>query len=325
MSKYFVMPDNPIFKGKDKKDKGQDMKKPAKKKIFIAGAVLCLLLLGVVFIMGYKSYNRDKLEKVYVTETESGHKLFVGKRPYFVKGVCYIPTPIGRGYDYDIWSDRAQPWLADGKLMKEMGINTVRFYFHSKDAEKGQKVIGALYKNFGIRSAMGHYLNFWDYPPPNYSLAEIRQKITQEVLKMVNDYKDEPGVLFWILGNENNYSFDRDVNPWSSEEIEKIEDPLKKREAKAKIYYKFVNNLAREIKKIDPNHPVVMGNGELASIHIAKDFCPDVDILGGIIYTGRTFGGFFKTVKRNFGKPVCMIEFGCDRYDAYTKREDCKG
>jgi hypothetical protein len=316
--KYFLMSKNPLSKKRKEKERTME-----KKRVFTAFGIVLVLLLSAVIAIYVISNLPQKVQEVSVKKLENGdYQLMVGTRPYFVKGVCYIPTPIGKGYDYDLWSDPCRPWLVDGRLMKDMGVNTVRFYFHSKDPEKGRGVIRTLYNQFGIRSALGHYLNFWDYPPPNYGLAEVRKRIREDVIKMVRDYKDEPGILFWILGNENNYSFDRNVNPWTTDDIEKLTDPLEKRKAKAEIYYKFVNDLAREIKRIDPNHPVVMGNGELASIKVAKRFCPDVDILGGIIYTGRTLGSFWKQLKRNFGKPAVMIEFGCDRYNAYTQRED---
>lgn len=318
-AKYFIMSKNPISKKKGKKEENKVMNR----KTLIIICVIALLAIAAVSTATYIArISLKRLQRVSVAELENGdYQLMVGTRPYFVRGVCYIPTPIGRGYNYDLWSDLNKPWLVDGKLMKEMGINTVRFYFHSKDVEKGRDVIRAFYNLYGIRSAVGHYLNFWDYPPPNYGLPEIRARIRQGVIKMVKDYKDEPGLLFWVLGNENNYSFDRNVNPWTTDEIEAIEDPLERRNRKARIYYKFINDLAKEIKRLDPNHPVVMGNGELASIRIAKELCTDVDILGGIIYTGRTLGSFWKRLKRNFGKPAVMIEFGCDRYNAFTQEE----
>jgi len=312
------MSKNPISKKKGK-TKGITMNR----KTLIIGSVVVLLSIAAAAIAGYFIFKpNSRGQKIAVVQRDDGdYQLMVGSKPYFVKGVCYIPTPIGMGYDYDLWSDTSKPWITDGRLMKEMGVNTVRFYFHSKDAAKGREVIGTLYDQYGIRSALGHYLNFWDYPPPNYGLPEVRAKIREGVIQMVKNYKDEPGILMWILANENNYSFDRNVNPWTTPEIEAIEDPMEKRNAKARIYYKFVNDLAKEVKSIDPDHPVVMGNGELASIEIAREMCTDVDILGGIIYTGRTLGSFWKRVERNFDKPAIMIEFGCDRFNAHTTEE----
>ncbi len=87
-------------------------------------------------------------------------------------------------------------------------------------------------------------------------------------------------------------------------------------------YYTLINEIAQEIHKIDPDHPVVMGNGELICLDVAKEYAPDIDIIGCVIYRGKTFGNFFNTLKTTFDKPVMFIEFGADAYNAYEKRED---
>lgn len=258
---------------------------------------------------------------VKVEESSSGWYLTVGGNPYFIKGVCYHYVPVGKGDDYDIFSDLNKPWLVDGALMKKMGVNTVRIYKSGKDKEKTKAFIRDLYTKFGIRTALSHYLGFWDWPPVNYTDSKFREKIKNEIIDMVKAYKDEEGILFWILGNENNYAFDRGVRDWSSPEIDSLPSPLEARKAKAKIYYTFINELAREIKKIDTSHPVVMGNGELASIDIAKEYCPDVDILGDLVYQGKSFGTFFAQVKRRFGKPNVFAEFGADRFNSVWQQE----
>lgn len=258
---------------------------------------------------------------VKVAKAKDGWHLTVGGKPYFVKGVCYQYVPIGEAEQYDIFSDDRKPWISDGKLMKSMGVNTVRFYKPGKDVRSTKRVISDLYKRYGIKTALGHYLGFWDWPPPNYGDPAFREKIRSEIVEMVRAYKDEDGILFWILGNENNYSFDRGVRDWSTPEIDALGSPAKIREAKAHIYYKFMNELAKAIKEIDSDHPVVMGNGELVSIYIAKEECPDVDILGGIIYQGKSFGTYFERLKRNFGKPNVFIEFGSDSFDAVWQQE----
>ncbi|MBP7056537.1 MAG: hypothetical protein KBB52_06775 [Candidatus Omnitrophica bacterium] len=258
---------------------------------------------------------------VKVVQAQDGWKLTVGGKPYFVKGVCYQYVPIGEAEQYDIFSDPRKPWIADGKMMKSMGVNTVRFYKPGKDVRATKRVIQDLHNKYGIKTALGHYLGFWDWPPPNYADPAFRANIMAEVMEMVRAYKDEEGLLFWIIGNENNYSFDRGIRDWSTPEIDALGAPLKVREAKARIYYRFMNDLAKAIKEIDSDHPVVMGNGELVSIYIAKEECPDVDILGGIVYQGKSFGTYFDRLKRNFGKPNVFIEFGSDSFDAVWQQE----
>ncbi len=262
-------------------------------------------------------------KKVYVkTLKNKDYQLIVNNKPYIIKGVCYHPISIGKPGDYDFWSDPSEPWKKDGELMKKMGVNTVRFYHPGENMESVKKVVGDLYKLYGIRTIMGNWLEFWNYPQPFYDDKDFRDKVKKGVLDMVKALKDEDGILFWALGNENNYSFGGKINAWSSPRIDKMGDPRQCLLARAEAYYTLVNEIAQEIHKIDPNHPVAMGNGELVCLDVANEFARDVDIVGCVIYRGRTFGNIFKSMRATFDKPLVFIEFGCDAYNAYTKAED---
>ena len=279
-----------------------------------------MLVLACVMLTGM---GKPSAKKVFVKTLKNGHyQLIVKGKPYIIKGVCYNPIPIGKPHDYDFWSDPLQPWKKDGELMRKMGINTVRFYQPGEDFGSVKKVVSDLYKLYGIRTTMGNWLEFWNYPAPFYDDKDFRDKVKKGVLNMVTALKNEEGILCWILGNENNYSFSGKVNPWSSARIDKLGDPRQCMLARAESYYTLVNEIAQEIHKIDPDHPVVMGNGELICLDVAKEFAPDIDIIGCVIYRGKTFGNFFNTLKTTFDKPVMFIEFGADAYNAYEKRED---
>lgn len=304
-----------------------DMKKIDKKTIL--NVVIAVCTVTVVFL-GYQGFFNKGISSqckktlsgpAKVFHNEKGWHLTVGDKPFFVKGVCYRYTPIGKGADYDIAKANPNAWKMDAALMAEMGVNTIRLYQPGDSVEDTKKLIRIFFDKHGIKTALGNFLGFWDWPPANYSDPAFREKIQKKVLDMVNEYKDEDGILFWILGNENNYSFDRGIRAWSNEEIAAMESDKDRRNAQASIYYRFLNQLAKEIKKIDPNHPVVMGNGELSSIHIAQALTPDIDILGGIVYQGKTFSSYFQRLERNYGKPNVFIEFGADRYDAEKKQE----
>ncbi|MFC1755580.1 glycoside hydrolase family 2 TIM barrel-domain containing protein, partial [Thermoproteota archaeon] len=297
------------------------------KKILYFSYIIILAAFSVSFTSPPKvSPSSPKVSvspSVEINRLGNGHyQLLVDKKPYIIKGVCYNPVPIGQGQDYDFWSDDNQPWIVDGELMKKIGINTVRFYQPGADTESCRKVISDLYTKHGIRTIMGNWLGFWEYPGPFYADKSFRDKVKEDVLNMVKDYKDEPGILFWVLGNENNYSFSGRVNSWSSDEIDALDDPSLQIEARARIYYSFVNELAKEIRAIDPNHPVALGNGELKTLNIANEVCPDIDILACIIYRGKSFGNVFNNLRSVFDRPLVFVEFGCDAYNAYTKQED---
>ena len=261
--------------------------------------------------------------KTYIQKLKNNHyRLIVNGSFYIVKGVCYNPIPIGQDHEYDWWSDKSKPWVTDGKLMKEMGINTIRLYQTHEDPEKVRQVIRDLYNLYGIRTLLGDWLGFWEYPCPFYGDKKFQDRIVRQVLEMVNLYKNEPGILGWILGNENNYSCLGHVNPWSSSEVDLEPDPQKQKAMRAKIYYSFVNDLSKEIHKIDTKHLVGLGNGELVGLEFANKFCQDVDFVACIIYRGKTFGNLFKSLRMTFDKPLLLAEFGADSYDAYLKKED---
>jgi hypothetical protein len=169
---------------------------------------------------------------------------------------------------------------------------------------------------------MGHWLGFWEYPCPLYGNEDFRERIKKEVLDMVNNYKDEPGILFWMLGNENNYSCIGQLNPWSSNEIDKEPDPLKQRIMRQRMYYTYVNEIARQIHILDKEHPVALGNGELIGLDIANECSTDIDLVACVIYRGKTFGNLFKSLRATFDKPLVISEFGADAYDAYLNKED---
>ncbi len=296
--------------------------------------IIILIVAAGILVAAYAAYDKfysgsSKVPAVTVVRTggqdpggkDVGYQLLVDGKPYFVRGVCYNPIPIGKDYEYNFWGDMGKPWLQDGKLMKEMGVNTVRFYRPGKNPVEVRQVLDDLYKKYKIRTLMGHYLGFWDWPPPNYSDAGFNEKIRGQVLEMVSLYKNHPGVLAWIVGNENNYSFDRNIQRWTNDELDAM-DPEAQRREKAKIYYSFINSLAKEIKKIDPKRPVIMGVGEVSSLEFAKEQCPDVDIIGMISYRGPGFGNLFRQVKQKFDIPVIMIEWGADSYNAFTRDPD---
>jgi len=284
--------------------------------LFLASAYMALPYAKSVMQSKKRLKGPVKAEK-----REDGWHLMVGGKPFFVKGVCYRYTPIGKGAGYDFFASPEKPHLIDGALMKKMGANAVRLYEPGYNPEQTKTVIRDFFEKYGIKTALGHFLGFWDWPPADYSDPAFRENMKKEIIDMVKTYKDEPGILFWVIGNENNYSFDRGLRDWTTPEIDLFRSPQGRREAKAEIYYKFVNEITKSIKEIDLNHPVVMGNGELVTIYVAKEFSPDVDILGGIVYQGKTFGTYFQRLDRNFGKPNVFMEFGADRYDAFKKEE----
>lgn len=297
----------------------ENKKKNTLRFFFILFAVIAVLFL-------FRNTSGDRIPSITIEKKGEGYTLLVNGKPYLVQGVCYSPVPVGKDYEYNFWGAPEKAWMTDGKLMKAMGVNTVRFYKAGKNPAEVRMVVDGLYKKYGIRTLMGTYLGFWNWPPPNYADEDFREKIRTETLEMVRLYKDSPGILMWVLGNENNYSFDLTPNlqRWTTDEIDALPTPEAQREEKARIYYTFVNDLAKEIKKIDPKHPVIMGTGETSSLQLAQPVAPDIDVIGMIAYRGPSFGNLFRQVKQKFDKPVLMIEYGADSFNALKRDPDEK-
>jgi len=263
------------------------------------------------------------IKKVELRETaQGGHVLYVKGKPFLIRGVGYNPIPIGKGYDYDFFASEKALWSIDGELIKAGGFNCIRIYSAGKDLTQVAEFIRYMYENYGIYTIMSDWLGLWDHPRANYADSEFRETTKKRVLKMVSALKNEEGLLMWILGNENNYTFSGRIGFWTSPEIEAIDDPQKKIEKRAEIYYSFVNELALAIKQIDPVHPVALGNGEEQFLTVAAQKCPDVDILAIIAYRGKKFFDLFERIHRIFNKPIILSEFGCDSFNAYKLIED---
>ncbi len=285
--------------------------------LFAIIAVLCVVLVSVFIWKSVLIRPEVSVQRV----RNGDFQLLVAGKPYFVRGVVYQPIPIGQNHQYNFWGDPNQPWIEDGRLMQQMGVNTVRFFQPGYNAEQTKNVMQQLYQLSGIRSVLGHWMDYWR--PGNYADSQYREDLTRRVLEMVNTYKDEPGILFWILGNENNLSWHSGARvPWSCPQVEEIKDPAKRELAKARIYYSLVNEIARKIKKIDPNHPVALGNADTYTLEIVGETCPAIDLVALTAYRGKTFGNVWREVKRNVDKPLVIMEFGCDSFNAKTGEED---
>jgi len=129
----------------------------------------------------------------------------------------------------------------------------------------------------------------------DYNDTAAVRKQTDRIKEIVKNTKDHPSVLMWSVGNE--LDFIPPNNPFNP----KVWDA--------------VNTAAIEIKKIDPDHPVmtVIGTSRMYKIADIVKRCPDLDLLGinsyGDIYTiGDTL------VKYGWTKPYVIAEWGPDGY-----------
>jgi len=269
---------------------------------------------------------------VHLAQYENGDwQLIVDDKPFVVKAITYSPTKIGQSPDeptlgdwqfedfnkngkidgpYDSFvdanknnsQDPDEPAVGDFKLMQDMGVNSIRLYHHPLKMNK--ELLRDLYKTYGIRVIMGDFFGKyaigsgakWN-PGTDYTNEEQKKNMLDSVLKMVTEYKDEPFILFWLLGNENVYGYacNADKEP--------------------DAFFAFANEAARQIKAIDPDHPVAICSGDVLFLDKFGKGSPDIDIFGTNAYRGNYgFGFLWKQVKEQADKPVFITEYGCPAF-----------
>ena len=252
-------------------------------------------------------------------------RMFVDDKPFMIKGLTYSPTKVGQSADkntianwmlednngngradgpYDSWLDASKDHapVGDFQLLKDMGANVLRIYYRPMVPQK--KVLKDLYEKFGIRIVMVNLLGKYavgsgaswsegtDYENPVH-----RTNMMKSVEDMVTEFKDEPYVVMWILGNENNYGVASNADK------------------KPKAYYEFVNQVAKRIKELDPSRPVALCNGDTVQLEYAAQYAPEIDAYGANLYRGDYgFGSFWGEVKRVFDRPAFVTEYGAPAY-----------
>ncbi len=278
--------------------------------------------------------------KIYLAQYQNNHwQLMVDGKPYIIKGITYSPTKVGQSPDkgtlkdwmeedsnqngrldgpYDSWVDQNRNNLQDPdetvvgdfQLLKEMGLNTIRRYHHPFLPKK--EGLREMYKKYGIRVIMGDYLGKYTigsgatwFEGTDYENPEHRKRMLESVKKMVMEFKDEPYILLWLLGNENNYGVACNADK------------------KPAAYYQFVNEVAQWIKSVDKNHPIAIANGDTLFLDIFAKYAPDVDIFAANVYRGDFgFSSFWEQVFDATGKPAFITEYGAPAYAKHLTLEE---
>ncbi len=285
-----------------------------------------ILLLWLLFFATLDSMAQS----IVSVEKERGDfKLIVDGQDFIINGMNWDYFPIGTNFDYSIWTQPDEIIKAaldnEMSMLKNIGVNAVRQY-----TGVPPKWIQYIYDNYGIYTminhAFGRYgltLNGEWVSATDYTDPITRDKLIYETKEMVEIYKDTPGLLLYLLGNENNYGLF-----WEGGETEDFpnDKKLKKQigEKQGRPLYKLMNDATLEMKTLDSSHPIAICNGDVVYIKLIAQECKDIDIYGVNMYRGKSFGNAFKHVKRVLDMPIMFTEFGADAYNAVTNQEDQK-
>lgn len=280
----------------------------------------------LLFLSGLLSFAQ--VDKVLVRTNENGNMLIVNGEKFMINGINWDVIPIGKdAVSANFWksSDKIIKLGLDHEmsLLRDMNINAIRHY-----SDIPAKWIQYIYENYGIYTMINHSFGRYGLTVngewksiTDYSNPDMQSILMSEIDVMVNNYKNTPGLLLYLLGNENNYGLF-----WSGAETEDFPEEGNEKMAVGEKYgrpmYRLMNEASKKIKKLDGNHPVAICNGDALFIDIIAQECEDIDIFGVNSYRGASFTDLFKTVKETLNKPLLFTEFGADAFNAITSIED---
>ncbi|MFH1875510.1 MAG: glycoside hydrolase family 2 TIM barrel-domain containing protein [Candidatus Omnitrophota bacterium] len=293
-------------------------------QISLSGDICCAKKRKPGAVVAERGGSRVKLVKY----ASGDWQLLLEGKPFMIKGVTYGPTKVGESPDkgtmqnwstqdlnnnglvdapFEAWVDKNannikdsdEPAIGDFALMKDMGVNAVRMYHQPFKINKA--LVGQMHQKYGIYTIIGDFLGKyalgskaeWN-PGTIYSDPVQRKNMLESVRQMVEEFKDEPGVLFWILGNENVYGVacNADKDPES--------------------FFTFANEAALLIKSLDPQkRPVAIASGDVLFLDVFAKNAPDIDIFGANAYRGKYgFLDFWDELARTADRPGMITEYG---------------
>ena len=281
------------------------------------------LLLGLAALCCGIESAHAQANEVRVDTRADGHQLLVDGAPLLVNGMNWDYFPIGTNFNYSLWkqSDDIIRAALDEEmgLLKNMGVNSIRVYTGIQP-----KWIEYIYERHGIYTMLNHSFGRYGLTingqwvlNTDYADPATKKLLREEVTAMVDTYKDTPGLLLYLLGNENNYGLF-----WDGAETEDIPVEDRRSTGRARAMYQLMNAVTKEVKQRDTGHPVAICNGDLLFLDLIAEHCPDVDILGTNMYRGLSFTDAFTRVQAEYGKPLLFTEFGSDAFDALANEEN---
>ncbi|MFF8675244.1 discoidin domain-containing protein [Streptomyces sp. NPDC015242] len=220
---------------------------------------------------------------VEVTGSQGNWHLTVGGQPYTVKGLTWGPAIAD-----------APKYLPD---VKSMGVNTIRTWgtdggtkpLLDSAAANGLKVVNGFWLQPGGGPGSGGCVNYvTDTTYKNTMLTEFTQ--------WVEAYRNHPATLMWNVGNESVLGLQ---NCYSGAELE----------AQRNAYTGFVNDVAKKIHSIDPDHPVTSTDAWTGAWPYYRRNAPDLDLYSMNSY-GDICGVRQAWEEGGYTKPYLITEGG---------------
>jgi hypothetical protein len=232
-----------------------------------------------------------------------GRQLLVDGRPWLIRGAGYSPTPIGQTPEWGPFAPYTPQTLGrDAPLMASAGINTVRTWGRIERAliEHGARP-------HGLHVCAG----FWVPYTISFANEWATARLAREFRDYVAAYRDDPEILLWVIGNENNLHNGYD---WR--------------------WYRFADRLAQIAYEVEgagyrPVAVVEAASTAWGDAAVATDRdLPHVDVLGVNMYLGKQWPaieGFFERLRAKTGKALWIAEYGVDAWYTHDRHNPSDG
>ena len=186
----------------------------------------------IIMLFLFTTMAFAQVDKVEIISNDDGMKLVVNEKDFMINGMNWDYIPIGTNtVNANFWKkpdDIIKAGLdREMSLLKNMNVNVIRQY-----TGVPAKWIQYIYENYGIYTMLnvpfGRYGLTLDgvwTPVTDYADPKTQEFLLTEVDTLVEEYKNTPGLLLYLLGNENNYGLF-----WAGAETEDFPDDEKERE-----------------------------------------------------------------------------------------------
>lgn len=256
--------------------------------------------------------------------TVNGRYILLNGTKFFVKGVDYSPTPIGKGVSDpplldDSLRDANMPiWSRDLPRWRAMGANAIHVYNvvpPPYDARTGPitKFLNAAWNNGNKPVFVVMSIHF-----PGAALKDrnAAQALGKQYYDLDKKYGTFPAVMGVAISNEILAEEFRNDRAWW--------DNFNIVAQKAKEGFAAGGNPDKLVTTSEVD-------GFLAAIHYGELYGAKVDVWGVNIYRGRTFTNMFDEITQYTKKPVMLTEYGATAAyhpqwkNSYTYAKDLKG
>ncbi len=245
--------------------------------------ILTILMLATGFSFG----------KTTVKKEGNAWHLYVNNQLFPVKGVTF---------GEEVTKETIGAYLKD---LKFLGVNTIRTW----GTNDNTKILLDSCQAYGIKVMVGIWMRHgrpgmegddnFNYLKDTKGMEDMYKG----ALETVNRYKNHPAVLYFGVGNEVFLNIATDEEK--------------------KAYAIFLEKICSDIKKADPDHPVVSVEAWTFGLQWWKEYTPSVDIYGINVYGGGANQLPDEFQKQGINKPYVITEYGVN--GEWEAKEDKNG